>query len=63
MSTCVQLDESISFTPDVIDEQDTENSSFEDVTVSVCMGNVVDIPGGSCKGGEIPLEDQDGFES
>ena len=28
ISTCAQLDESISFTPDVIDEQDTEKSSF-----------------------------------
>ena len=38
-------------------------SHFEDITVSVCMGNVVDSAGESCKGGEIPLEDQDGFDS
>ena len=27
------------------------------------MGNVIDIAGDSCKGGEISLEDQEGFDS
>ena len=35
---------------------------FEDITVSTYMENVVEIPGKRCLGGEIPLEDQEGFE-
>ena len=63
INTCAQLDESISFTPDVINEGDMEKDSFDITGSVVSTGNVVDIAGESCKGGEILLEDQDGFDS
>ena len=71
------MDDTETFTSDgalVIDEGNNQKSSaeeitvsekslFEDLVVSVSMENVVDIPGDGCQGGEVPLEDQDGFDS
>ena len=65
INTYAQLDDTISLIPDeplVIDEGHSEKSTFEDITVSTYTGNLVEIPGKRCLGGEIPLEDQEGFE-
>ena len=44
------------------DEGDHPKSIIERIKVSVTTGHVLAIPGESCKGEEIPLDDQEGFE-
>ena len=66
INTCAQLDDTISSASEdalVIDDALHEKSIFEELSVSISAGNVVAHPDESCRGGEVPLEDQDGFES
>ena len=66
INTCAQLDDTISSASEdalVIDDALHEKSTFEELSVSISAGNVVAHPDESCRGGEVPLEDQDGFES
>ena len=62
--TCAQLDDTISDDTLVIDEGDEGHhptSNIKGMQVSVTTGHVPAISGESCKGGEIPLKDQEGF--
>ena len=64
-NTCAQLDDTISDDTLVIDDGDEGDhpiSNIEGIQVSVTTGHVLAILGESCKGGEIPLEDQQGFK-
>ena len=66
INTCAQLDDTILFASEdtlVINDALHEKSTFEELSVSVSAGNVVAHPGESFRGGEVSIEDQDGFES